>query len=192
MKLHGSYTSPYVRHARIALLETGLTCEFVETDLAASAQKSPTKKIPLLEDGELLLSDSSTIVRYLREKAGSSFLPTLKDHELFCMASTALDAGINVFYLEKDGILPMQSAYLERQASRVGTSLSHLEMWPLPTQLVETTPLTDGELRLACFLDWGLFRYRIDLSGFPNLAAFLELARSHPSFAETAPPAHLR
>ena len=30
MKLYGSFTSPFVRHVRIVLLETGLACEFIE------------------------------------------------------------------------------------------------------------------------------------------------------------------
>ena len=54
MKIYGSFTSPFVRHCRIVLLETGLTCEFIEVDATQSAQISPTKKVPLLVDGDIL------------------------------------------------------------------------------------------------------------------------------------------
>ena len=37
MKLYGSYTSPFVRHCRIVLLETQQSCEFIETDQTSSA-----------------------------------------------------------------------------------------------------------------------------------------------------------
>ena len=49
-------------------------------------------------------------------------------------------------------------------------------------------PFTDGELRLACFLDWGLFRNRINIDGLDNLQALLNSARSYDIFAQTAPP----
>ena len=41
MKLYGSYTSPFVRHVRIALLETQQAFEFIETDQAGSSAQSP-------------------------------------------------------------------------------------------------------------------------------------------------------
>lgn len=73
MQLFGSYTSPFVRHCRIALIETGLDCEFVETDYAESARRSPTKKVPYLQDKDVMLFDSCSILKYLREKAGGTF-----------------------------------------------------------------------------------------------------------------------
>lgn len=46
MELYGSYTSPFVRHCRIALLQTQQDCQFIETDAQQSATLSPTKKVP--------------------------------------------------------------------------------------------------------------------------------------------------
>jgi glutathione S-transferase len=104
MKLHGSFTSPYVRHCRIALMESGLNWSFVETDHDNSARLSPSKKIPFLTDGDMLLSDSSSILMYIREKAGQPFISDALDFDLFCLINTLLDAAINRFYLAKDGI----------------------------------------------------------------------------------------
>ena len=56
MKLYGSFTSPFARHCRIVLLETGQACDFVETDYAASAAASPAKKVPFLQDGDIVTS----------------------------------------------------------------------------------------------------------------------------------------
>jgi glutathione S-transferase len=111
MKLYGSYTSPFVRHCRILLLESGLPCEFIVTDGVASAAKSPTKKVPFLEDGELFLTDSCSIVKYLREKNMQAFCFTAIEYDRFCLVNTLLEATVNLFMLEKDGILPAQSAY---------------------------------------------------------------------------------
>ncbi|RZA06776.1 MAG: hypothetical protein EOO68_04495 [Moraxellaceae bacterium] len=78
MKLYGSYTSPFVRHCRIAILETHGECEFIETDQAVSAAKSPTKRVPFFEDGEIFLTDSNAILKYLREKSGQIYLADMQ------------------------------------------------------------------------------------------------------------------
>ena len=41
--------------------------EFIETDQSQSAELSPTKKVPFLQDGDIVLSDSSSILKYIRE-----------------------------------------------------------------------------------------------------------------------------
>lgn len=188
MKLYGSYTSPFVRHCRIALLETGTLAEFVETNGAEPSNPSPTRRVPYLEDSGLRLSDSSSIVRFLREKVGQPFLPTVADQELFALANTVLDSAVNVFLFERvDGTLPAQSKYLGRQVDRVARGLDELEAAPLAT----SQPLGDATLRVACFLAWGVFRKRISLDGHPKLAALLALAEESPHFAATRPPAHL-
>jgi len=185
MKIYGSLTSPFVRHCRIALLETDLTCEFIEIDATQSAQISPTKKVPLLVDGDLTLSDSSSILRYLRQKSGAEYMGDILDFELFNMTNTVMDACINVFYLELfDNITLEQSSYLTRQNARVLSGLEALNEMPIAAEL----PLTDGLIRLACFLDWGIYRERIDLKKFTNLTRLLDVARTDSSFIKTVPP----
>ncbi|WP_022942942.1 glutathione S-transferase family protein [Psychromonas hadalis] len=185
MKIYGSFTSPFVRHCRIALLETDIFCEFIEIDPAQSAQMSPTKKVPLLVDGDLTLTDSSSILRYIREKSGSPFLPELLDFELFNMTNTVMDACVNIFYLEKfDNITVEKSSYLTRQKARVLSGLEALNEAELSVQL----PLTDGLTRLACFLDWGIYRDRICLKKLTNLTRLLDVARTDKNFIKTVPP----
>ena len=198
MKLYGSYTSPFVRHCRIALLEGQskgtLECEFIETDIVASGKLSPTKKVPFLTDTiydeknnteEVELTDSASIVMYLREQSGQKFFNDAKDFNLFCNVNTVLDASVNLFFLElKDKILPAEGSYLARHKDRVESALSHMNESTYSSQ----APFTDGELRLACFLDWGLFRNRINIDGLDNLQALLNSARSYDIFAQTAPP----
>jgi glutathione S-transferase len=193
MKLFGSYTSPFVRHCRIALLEGQaqgtLECEFVETDIVSSGKLSPTKKVPFLTDTnngeEIELTDSASIVMYLREQSGQIFFNSATDFNLFCNVNTVLDAAVNLFFLElKDKILPAEGSYLERHNERVLSALQYFNEQPYSSQ----APFTDGELRLACFLDWGLFRKRINIDGLANLQALLKAARSYDVFAQTAPP----
>lgn len=188
MKLYGSYTSPYVRHCRIALAETGLEFEFIETDHAQSAKLSPTRRVPFLHDRDLMLTDSASILKYIREKGGESFFDDVRDYDLFLLVNTALDTTVNLFLLEKDGITPQNSAYLQRQAGRARDTLERLDAIARD-ELIDhdREAYTDGELRLGCFLSWGLFRERFTLDDFDHLKHFLERIDTHPAFSATHP-----
>jgi len=187
MKLYGSYTSPFVRHCRIALLESNMTAEFIETDAKTSAQLSPTQKVPFLViDDKHTLTDSSAILKYIREASGNTYFQEsegCEHYNQYCTANTLLDTALNVFFLEKDGILSANSAYLQRQQSRIQSGLEQLEQLNLAAE----APYHDGELRIACFLDWALFRNRINVDGYPRLNAFLQSIRQYPYFTQTAP-----
>ena len=60
---------------RIAVREKGLVCEEVEVDIPGSAQRSaeflrlnPFGQLPVLEDGDLVISESIAILEYLEER----------------------------------------------------------------------------------------------------------------------------
>lgn len=186
MKLYGSYTSPYARHCRIVLQETGQSAEFLAIDQRESFKISPTKRVPFLQTGEMSLADSASIIRHLRENVGQSFFADVQSFDTFCFVNTLLDSSANVFYLEKFGLPVAANDYTKRQQSRIEQGLDILEKTALPTTL-EAIKQQDHWLRLACYLDWGLFRNRLSLNDKPNLQAFLALANSYPIFAQTAP-----
>lgn len=184
MKLYGSYTSPFVRHCRIALIETNCACDFIETDQAASATKSPTKRVPFLEDGDLFLTDSTAILKHLREKSGQSFLASTTELNDFCIINTALDSTVNLFFLQRDGVDLQAHEYTRRQAARIESSLVELNELKLPTH----APYRDVHLRLACYLAWGLFRNRINIDAHGNLQHFLAGIQQYQPFKDTAIP----
>lgn len=184
MKLYGSLTSPFVRHCRIVLLETQQTFEFIETDQTSSAVKSPTKRVPFLEDGPVFLSDSSSIIKYLREKAGQTFCKTAEELDHLCLVNTALDTTVNLFFLKRDGVDIEKIPYLQRQAARIQSIITELNQPPLPT----TAPYNDVQLRLACFIDWAKFRKQLDFSHFNHLEAFYSGVLRYKHFQTTEPP----
>ena len=184
MKLYGSYTSPYVRHCRIALLETQQKFEFVEADRTVSTKLSPTQRVPFLQDGALFLSDSTSILKHIRQKAGQDLCPSVVEMDMYCMANTLLDTSINLYLLQLDGVTTQQSAYLARQQARIDTSLAVLNKMELPSQ----APYTDAQLCLACYLDWVQFRQLKDLSPYPVLAAFVQAIQKYAPFAATTLP----
>jgi glutathione S-transferase len=184
MKLYGSFTSPFVRHVRIVILETNLECEFIETDQATSAVKSPTKRVPFLEDGDIFLTDSSSIIKYLREKAGQGFCKTARELDEFCLVNTALDSTVNLFFIKRDGVDIQTIPYLQRQAARIESSLVELNQLPLPS----AAPYTDAQLRLACYIGWSKLRNQVDFSNYPHLEMFYTAIQDYPAFQATRPP----
>ncbi len=184
MKLYGSFTSPFVRHVRIVLLETGLPCEFIETDQASSATKSPTKRVPFLEDGNIFLTDSNSIIKYLREKAGQSFCKTATEFDELCLVNTALEATTNLFFIKRDGVDINISPYLQRQAARIDSTLAEINKFTL----AHAAPYTEMQLRLACYIGWCKFRKQVDFSKFPNLESFYSDALNYSHFQATQPP----
>ena len=195
MKLYGVRTSPYVRHARVALIQSNLEWQLEQVTLD-TISRSPTLRVPFLIDGDLTLSDSSVIVRYVREQSGQAFLATVADHELFALATSVLDTAVNVYLMNIGDSADLAEVpagasaigfdpktYFERQQERIAVGMQELEH----CQLSSRQPYTDGEIRLACLLDWAAYRETIDLSGKDNLCRFLADIRAWPPFAETAP-----
>lgn len=187
MKLYGNSPSPFVRHCHIALLESGLDFEFIQADAKVSTKLSPMQRIPFLEyemDGKTnMLTDSSSILRFIRELSGQVYLPTVKDLNDFCAVNTMIDAQVNVFLLKKEGLTPESIPYLQRQQNRIQTGLSELEKYSFSEQ----APWSDVELRLGCFLDWNRFRKHFSVESYPNLIALLERMDEYPYFKQTTP-----
>jgi glutathione S-transferase len=80
MKLYGSPTSPYVRKARVLILEKKLACEFVPEDPWAEdspiPSRNPLGKVPALEiEAGNYLFESMLIVHYLDHIDGKSLTP---------------------------------------------------------------------------------------------------------------------
>jgi len=184
MELYGSLTSPYVRHCRIALRQENISFRLEPTDFNASAEGSPTKRVPFLRDGGLFLTDSTAILWHIRNKAGKQLFGRggALEAERYFLADTALDAAINLFLLERDGIT--ESSYLTRQRARLDTTFAAIERSISDWE----GAWDDGFLRIGCLLDWVRFRNRYDISPFPALVRFRETCGAWPLFVETAPP----
>jgi glutathione S-transferase len=81
MKLYDFPFSPNCRKVRAVAYEVGAAFEAVPVDLLSGAQRAPAflarnpnGRVPVLEDGDLVLWESTAIVRYLA--GGTTLLPT--------------------------------------------------------------------------------------------------------------------
>lgn len=182
VRLFGSHPSPYVRHCGVALDQEGIDFDFVETDSAASARQSPAQRVPFLQAGELSLTDSTSILRWVREQGGGSLLVDLAAFDRYLLVNTAMDATVNLFLLELDGLTPGQVPYLARQRDRVQSCLEALE-----ALFQGVSPEDDDGLRLACYLSWASFRERLDHGPYPTLGRVRAHWEGQAQFADTHP-----
>lgn len=183
MKLYGSYTSPFVRHCRIALLQQGIEFEFIETDYTQSAQGSAAMRVPYLEHQGMKLHDSMSILRYIRQLNDHTFCRSLVEYDLILLVNTALDSTINLFLLQNSGVDIQHNDYTLRQQQRIDSCLNLLN------QIAQDgLEWNDAGVRLACFIDWAQYRKRIDFSDYPALLGWLQSAQQSQEFQLTAPP----
>jgi glutathione S-transferase len=82
MKLYDFAFSPNCRKVRALAYELGIELEQVTVDLPNGAQRepaflaiNPNGRVPVLVDGDLVLWESTAILRYLAGKAGSALVP---------------------------------------------------------------------------------------------------------------------
>jgi len=97
--------------------------------------------------------------------------------------------GIKAEDSSQTSLLPGSGNFANRQQARIEAGLDDLEINTLEKFKPNTLANNDAALRVACLLDWGLFRKRFSLATRPRLQAFLNQAHDYAIFADTAPQA---
>lgn len=204
MKVVGSYVSPYVRKVLACLALKGLDYEIDPITPffgdESFERMSPLRRIPVLVDGDLILSDSSVICAYLDEAyPARPLLPT-----------SAADRA-RARWLEEYADTRMGDVFIWGLFYQ---AFVHPAIWGEPGDrariektLAEDAPATldylEGQLPADGFLfgDIGLadiavatfFRnaayaaFEIDAERWPRTAAFAARALDHPVFADLLP-----
>ncbi|MGQ8365133.1 glutathione S-transferase family protein [Glaciecola sp. 1036] len=173
MILYGSTTSPYVR--RIRLLLTEIEHEFVNLDIFSGPgrdilrAKNPTLKVPMLEDGELMIYDSRVIFRYLCKKFQQPSL-TWEQENLLTLIDAANDSFVQLLILSRSNIeFDPEVLVFRLQSERLENLL-----WLLNEE-VENGSFEDWDylsISLYCLVDWVDFRELADLEAYPALVDF--------------------
>jgi len=201
MRLHVSPTSPYVRKARVAVIETGQVdaVEMVPaggTPLDAANMPlaaNPLGKIPVLEreDGPALY-DSRVICRYLDERGGTGLYPgPPRLWETLTLEATAdgmMDAAAGMVYEVR--LRPAEHVnadLLEGLWGKIARAVAALEgRWMASL----AGPPDMGHFAVAIALDYLDLRHasRDWRDGAPRLADWHTGFIDRPSMRETAPP----
>ena len=183
MKLYGTTTSPFVRRVRVVAAEVGRTFNLINTahddGMAALKGCSPIWKVPVAEVDGRLLYDSRVIIDWMTSRHGWGTLmaPSSRWDEanLVNAVDAALEAGVQLLYLQREGIDIDKLPYAQRQRARIHSIFD----W-LVTQLGRHG-FGDGlglpETSLICTLDWMDFRTIVPADRIP--AAFGMLRASH-------------
>lgn len=201
MKLLGSTASPYVRKARVVLLERELACDFELVDVMGEASPvfawNPLGKIPcLVRDDGTALYDSSVICEYLDQLGPTPrLLPEAGDARIAvrrweALADGILDAAILYRWeLTQREARYREPAWLDRQRRKIvhGLQAVDRELGDRPFCHGDTLSLAD--IATVCMLEWLAFRLpEFDWPrAHPALAALAQRFAPRPAFALTRP-----
>jgi len=199
MKLYGSLTSPYVRKARVLIIEKNLSCDFVVADPmeagGAVRTRNPLWQVPVLErdEGEVLF-DSPVIVEYLDGLKPPAMIPPSGESRWQVLRWQALADGIQEavvarFLETRRPIVQQSSDQMSFQESRVVSALAFASSRLDGEQFLLEKRLTLADIALAVALEYIDFRYPHDWrSQHPRLAFWLAGISARDSFTATVPP----
>lgn len=188
MKLFGSVSSPFVRRLRLLLVSQPY--EFISLNIFETAgretlvQLNPTRKVPMLQDGELVIFDSGVIFRYLCQKLQ---LPALSwaDENRLTMINAVNDSLVELLLCQRSGFdTNSDKLFFNLQHERVVGTLQVLE------QQAATGQFTDWDylaISLYSLLDWVEFRQLADLKPYPALQQFMQRTKDRAGVAQTDP-----
>ncbi|RVU40863.1 glutathione S-transferase family protein [Rheinheimera riviphila] len=188
MKLYGSLSSPFVR--RLRLLLVAQPYEFISLNIFETAgretlvQLNPTRKVPMLQDGELVIFDSGVIFRYLCQKLQ---LPVLSwaDENRLTMINAVNDSLVELLLCQRSGFdTQSDKLFFNLQHERVTGTLQVLEQEAVVGQFADWDYLA---ISLYCLLDWVEFRQLADLMPYPALQQFMQVTKDRAGVAQTDP-----
>lgn len=192
MKLYGLGPTRSLR-ARWALQELDAEFEFVRVNILAGEnlhpdflRLNPAGKLPVLVDGDLVLTESAAIVMYLAEKYGDKGLmpADLKEraqaYRWSLFAVTELEQPLwriakHKFLYPEDKRLPEDIALAREEFAAMAAVLDrHMD----GRAFIVGDNITVADCVTAYVLDWGNENGLID--SFPNLKAYLERMYARP------------
>jgi len=204
VRIIGNYLSPYVRKVLVVLDLKGVRYEidpiipFMGDDRFSTL--SPLRRIPVLIDDEVTLSDSSVICEYLEDRhptprlypanvvarARARWLEEFADTRMGEVFIWRLfnEVAIKPFVWGEQTDPGVVARTLERDVPDV---LNYLE-GVLPAEGYVFGDLSVADVAIACFFRNAAFaRFRVDAARWPITAAFVERALGIDGFAKLKP-----
>jgi glutathione S-transferase len=204
VRIIGSYASPYVRKVLVVLDLKGIAYEidpiipFMGND--EFSKLSPIRRIPVLMDDRVTLSDSTVICEYLDDRhpepavrpadpvarARARWLEEFADTRMGEVFIWQLfnQVAINPYVWG----IPTDQEILTRTLERdIPHILDYLEA-ELPENSFLFGPLATADVSIATFFRNAAFaRYEVDAGRWPRTAAYVARVLATPSFAKLKP-----
>lgn len=199
LKIYGLGISPFVRKTRVILTEKNIPYELITTNPfvpdEAFRKLTPFGKIPVLQDGDLILPDSTSIAAYLdRGYPEPAMYP--RDAREFGRALFLEEYGDSIIYPTLIGVF-MQRIVMpnlmgtptDEKAVREALAKTPPVLDFLENQLSSASAwIVGGSFSVAdiavatTFANWGYAGEKVDPSRWPKLAAYLKRVLERPSF----------
>ena len=193
MKLYHHPLSGHSHRARLFLSLIGLPHELVEVDLKAGAHKQPDflkmnpfGQVPVLADGDILISDSNAILVYLAKKAGqTAWLPEDAKGAADVQRWLSVAAGEIAYGPAAARLVTVFGAKFnpEEVIGRAHTILGRIE-----SQLQGREWLVGNHPTIA---DVAIYSYvarapegNVDLAAYPSVNAYLRRVEQLPGFVD--------
>jgi glutathione S-transferase len=201
--LHGAIVSPFVRKVRVALHEKGVTYEQKQVipfgEQPELLSMNPLQKIPVYQDGDFKLPDSSVILQYIeRTHPNPPLSPS--DAQQFAwsqfleeFADTRLVETVLPFFIErwlKKNVLGGQPADENRLAEirkdKMPATFDWLQAQVTKGEWAVGNHFSVADIAIAApFVNFGYAGEKVDATRWPKLAGYVERVLSRPSFKET-------
>jgi glutathione S-transferase len=199
----GSYLSPYVRKVLVCLEVKGMAYEvdhivpFFGDD--RFSKLSPLRRIPVMIDGDLVLSDSSVICQYLEDKqpVPALFPKDIADRARARWLEEFADTRMgDVFIWRFFNQIAIRPSVWGEKGDREMVERTLKEEIPAVVDYLEGEapaegfrfgPLSIADIAIAAFFRTAAFvRFQIDAVRWPKTAAWMARTLSAPAFVKLA------
>jgi glutathione S-transferase len=199
----GSYLSPYVRKVLACLEVKGMAYEvdhivpFFGDD--RFSRLSPLRRIPVLVDGDLVLSDSSVICQYLEDKqpTPSLYPPDIADRARARWLEEFADTRMgDVFIWRWFNQVAIRPSVWGEKGDREMVDRTLREEVPAVLDYLEGEAPADGfrfgslsvaDIAVAAFFrNAGFLRFQIDAARWPRTAGWIGRTLAAPALAKLA------
>jgi glutathione S-transferase len=201
MKLYMHPVSTACRPVRLFIADNKIECEEEVVDLMKGAHHqepyaslNPNKLVPMLVDGDLKLTESSAILKYLADKIGAPTYP--KDLKLRAKVNEAMD-WINTNFYRDWGyglVYPQLFPHHKRRsdeahAATIDWGKANAQSWLglLNDHWIADKPYLCGkEITIADYFGAGIVSIGeligCDFAGYPNIQRWLSNMKKLPSW----------
>jgi glutathione S-transferase len=197
LRIWGRVNSSNVQKVLWAADELGVAYDRIDTGGVFGGTKEPSylamnpnALIPTIQDGELTLWESNTIVRYLAAKYGKGKL-WIEDPGQRALAEKWMDWGFTLggpngpLFWGYIRTPPEQRDPAALEAARVKA----IELWQIVENVLKTQPYIAGQSFSIGDIGLGVFVHRwhqfpIDRGNLPNLAGYYERLKARPAYAK--------
>ena len=204
MKLYMHPVSTATRPVRLLIAENGISCEEELVDIlkgahyqAPYASLNPSRLVPMLEDGDFRLSESSAILKYLADKADSPAYP--KDLQKRARVNEMMD-WLNTGFYRDFGyglVYPQLFPHHRRRSDEAhagtvdwGKQKTNAWLQILDQQMLGTGKkfLCGDDITIADYFGAGMVSLvdaiGCDLAQFPNVARWFAAMKARPNWAK--------